>query len=74
MYTQCRLKRFKEERVTWIPSKYAVEGKILKLKDNDNWTNGWEVIYVGATVDKCPNVVKQIKEHRNNTGDSLKKD
>jgi len=49
-YTQCRLERQKEEGIevtfSWIPKKYAVKGKILRLKDVDGWrvTNTWETM------------------------------
>ena len=35
---------------SWIPSRYAVRGKTLKLKSEDGfWEDGWEVVSVGAT-------------------------
>lgn len=34
-------------RVAWIPSKYAVKGKVLRLKDEDGeWEPGWKVCSV----------------------------
>jgi len=37
--------------VSWIPSRFAVTGKTLKLKqNNDEWTDGWLVTDVGATL------------------------
>lgn len=54
-FRQCTMfKRIDEnsKRVTvsWLPEKYAVKGKFLKLKDrNKEWDDHWEVIYVGST-------------------------
>lgn len=48
-YIQCRLRKplgyggF-SYRVAWVPEKFAVEGKTLKLKIDGNWDNGWVVI------------------------------
>jgi hypothetical protein len=48
LYTQCRLERQKEQGIevlfSWIPKKYAVQGKILRLQYTDGWvvTNIWE--------------------------------
>lgn len=51
-YRQCRLYRKtgagEMQQMSWIPSKFAVEGKILKLKDADGvWEDGWRVRSVG---------------------------
>jgi hypothetical protein len=34
--------------VAWIPEKFAIKGKVLKLKLNDIFEDGWEVIFVGS--------------------------
>jgi hypothetical protein len=34
--------------VIWIPEKFAKIGKYIKIKENDIWDNGWEVIEVWA--------------------------
>lgn len=48
MYRQCRLERKTENgvccQVSWIPVPYCVKGKVLKLRSNGIWENGWEVI------------------------------
>ena len=36
-YTQCKLKKGNFNRVTWIPTKFAKVGKVLRLKDDDGW-------------------------------------
>lgn len=50
-YTQCKLQLdcgcFE---VAWIPSKFAILGKILKIKEDDKtWSNGWVVKEVYST-------------------------
>ena len=53
-YRQCGLERNrpdgnKEYMITWLPEKYAVAGKYLKLKTNETekWVDGWMVQSVG---------------------------
>lgn len=47
-YKQCRLRKVEKDKITetvsWIPEQFAVVGKFLQLKDDDKWTNGWEVL------------------------------
>jgi len=63
-------------QVTYIPEMYAVVGRILQLKENDIWEDGWEVVSVHGTSeddDSLPDYRKAIRNHRKNTGDSLPK-
>jgi len=47
---QCKLRRNSTETTSWIPAEFAKKYKYLKLKGRDGtWTNGWQVIEVGAT-------------------------
>lgn len=68
-YTQCRLRREAVEQTAFIPTKFAELGAVLKIRG----VNGWQVLLVGGTVDDPPNVRKQIKGHRKNTGDAMPK-
>lgn len=48
-YVQCRLNKPSPEggtsyRTAWIPEKFAQEGRILKLKIGEDWSDGWKVI------------------------------
>jgi hypothetical protein len=48
MYKQCRMERVigtsKEVRTSWIPEKFAVENKIVKIRErDDSWSDGWKV-------------------------------
>ena len=81
LYKQCRLSKKNQSgnetwQVSYIPAKFAVVGKILKLKDNNGeWDDGWKVISAGVPVEEklLPDYRKQIREHRKNTGDSMSK-
>ena len=79
-YKQCSLERNLKgncvcQQVSWIPAKYAKEGAVLKLKENDVWEDGWVVIGVGSELDDkdLPDHHKAIRMHKKNTGDSLPK-
>ncbi len=76
-YRQCRMSRKNEIQVSWIPEKFAVQNKVLKLKNyKDEWENGWIVENVGSSrVEESllPDPHIDIKQHRKNTGDSMKK-
>ena len=43
-YTQCHIQKNNKNDVAWIPSKFAVIGKIIKIKFDGLWNNGWKVI------------------------------
>jgi hypothetical protein len=77
-YRQCTLRRViptgHVTQVSYIPEKFAVVGRILKLKnDDDTWTDGWKVIAAGALNADPPDAHAAIKGHRQNTGDSAPK-
>lgn len=59
----------KKIKTSWIPEKFAVRGKILKLKENGEWEDGWEVVSVGSRLDsKAVNAASQYyKKHRQGT-------
>ena len=71
-----RLKKF-AKTIVWIPEKFAIEGKILKIKIEENWENGWLVKEVYETRIKEKEILdshKKIKSHKKKTGDSDKKE
>ncbi len=47
MYLMCELSRKVDggiqNQVSWIPEKFAVKGKYLKLKEDTVWIDGWLV-------------------------------
>lgn len=63
--------------MTWVPEKFAVMGKVLKLRDDDDvWDNGWVVINCGGNrlaEELVPDYYDLIKGHRQATGDAIKK-
>jgi hypothetical protein len=58
MYKQCLLQKGSAYRVGWIPTKFAVVGKCLKLYLDDGWIDGWKVLQIGM-----PHVACQVEEH-----------
>jgi hypothetical protein len=79
-YRQCKLCKVEEHgisiRVSYIPEKYAVIGKTIRLKeDDDTWTDGWRVDSAGEPIDEkhLPDSHAEIKAHRRATGDALPK-
>lgn len=72
---ECQLEAAVARVVSWIPAKFAVRGKTLKLKDNGVWTDGWKVMSVGTRLSKkqLPNPGAAIRRHRRRTGDSILK-
>lgn len=78
-YIQCVLKKSEFDKVlyqtSWIPAKFAILGKFLKLKENNSWDNGWEIISLGSIKKEkeLPDSYIDIKQHRKKTGDSLPK-
>ena len=79
LFNQCVLKRKIETghaiQTTFIPKKFAVLNSHVRLKENDQWTNGWRVDFVGPDIheDVLPDSYAEIKGHRKMTGDSLRK-
>jgi hypothetical protein len=84
-YCQCTLEKPTEtgflRKVTYIPAKFAVLGKVIKLKQtinpdfDDDWEDGWVVKNFGEAVDEkhLPDSHAEIKAHRRATGDALPK-
>jgi len=75
-YRQCNLRNGNSHTTSWLPEEYAVKGKVLKLKkDDESWEDGWIVESAGDKIDeKClPDFHREIKAHKKRTGDSLPK-
>lgn len=47
-YRQCVLKKQSVTTTSWLPEKFAKQGKVLKLKNDGVWDNGWKVDQVGS--------------------------
>lgn len=76
-YRQCNLQKGNMHQTSWIPEQYAVTNKVLKLRDPDGvWEDGWVVKRVSSNRVEDTSITdshKEIKAHRNATGDSLPK-
>lgn len=80
-YRQCHLVRKAPpgelHQTSWIPEPFAVVGKALKLREDDEWIDGWVVTSVSDArlpEDQLPDPHREIKGHRRATGDSMKKE
>lgn len=80
-YKQCFLTK-KAGPVTWnqvsyIPEKFAVVGKVLKLRNDAGvWDDGWKVAGANGTSlaeSVLPDYHNDIKGHLKTTGDSRRK-
>lgn len=77
-YQQCVLCKNNNniKQISFIPDEFAVVGKKLKIKVSGKWQEGWVVVEVFDWLVKDVtkfNVIKQIKDHKKSTGDSLPK-
>lgn len=49
-YVQCVLVNGASRQTAWIPQRFAVQDKFLKLKqEDDSWQDGWQVRGLGDT-------------------------
>jgi len=83
-YKQCTLRKTLGPTTTrcqtaWIPEKFAIKGKVIKIRDKDDgdqWDDGWVVLSNGGTKrseKQLPDYHAMIKGHRKKTGDALPK-
>jgi hypothetical protein len=75
-YRQCHLEKPTSEGTThmtsWIPEKFAVKDKVIKLRERGIWENGWIVTTVGTSRrswDSLPDFHSDVKGHLRATGD-----
>ena len=47
-YRQCRLAKGNARQVAWIPEKFAVAGRYLRLTEAGVSEDGWQVTGIGA--------------------------
>ena len=64
LYCQCLLEKNGDLLTTWIPKKFAVVDKILKIKNDDGWDNGWKVIKVGELLLNEESVASNSLDYR----------
>jgi hypothetical protein len=68
-YRQCLLERRAlagvEQRVSWLPARFAVQGETLKLRQHSGgmWSDGWRVVM--AYVETLPEytVVRNSRDY-----------
>ena len=51
-YTQCLLIRGNMSHRAFIPSRFAVLGDVLRIREEAGWSDGWLVIEVGQTLER----------------------
>jgi len=62
-HTQCSLIRKGSELISWIPSKVAVRGATVRLKEEDgSWSEGWVVRATYATM-ASPECNERSRDH-----------
>lgn len=44
IYQQCILHKGGTMMVSWLPTKFAHKNRIVELKINGEWDNGWKVV------------------------------
>ncbi len=76
-YRQCRLrKRFdggELVQVSWIPEPYATAGRVVKLREDGVWDDGWVVVGAGTNrllASEVPDFHVLSKAHLRATGDA----
>ena len=47
-FRQCKLHRGAQRTVSWLPERFARQGRYLKLKTDGEWQDGWRVMAVGS--------------------------
>jgi len=67
-YIQCALKRNGQNHMAWIPKKFAVKGKFLKIEKGNQVEDGWEVMSIGDGSEKS---FKDVDTRNKNFGASI---
>ncbi len=51
-YRQCKLQRGNTHQTSWIPEQFAILNKVLKLKNGEEWEDGWVVKEVWSRLEE----------------------
>ena len=63
---QCKLQKGNSITTSWIPSKFAIKGNYVKLKNKYNeWINGWKVIEVFQPSKLSDSVINRSDDYKN---------
>ena len=76
-YRQCKMQKHDSFQTSFLPEEFAIKNKVIKLRDNGVWDDGWQVIEVSSfrrTEESLPDYHAEIKRHRKATGDSQPKE
>lgn len=74
-YVQCLLKHPDGRNTTvWLPGVLVKKDEPVRFKHDGVWSDGWIIAETYQSRYGVPNVRKQIKGHRTNTGDALPKE
>lgn len=67
--TQCRLERNGAVQVAWIETKFAKVNKVVKIREDGEWDDGWVVAKVGTTLpaETVQKRERDFKTHRRAT-------
>lgn len=63
-FKQCVLKKGNVQTTSWIPDKYAKQGKYVKLKENGKWDDGWKVMEVGEMAKEEEDVINRSQDYK----------
>jgi len=68
-YVQCRLSRGNQGTYSWIPKKFAIVGKVLLLKEGEEWEDDWKVeeAWAEAPAEKVIAASRLYMKHRDGT-------
>lgn len=66
LYTQCNLVKGNLSQVAWIPKPFAKLGKVLQLKVDGAWDQGWTVtdVYTTASEEFVDLVNFSLRHHK----------
>ena len=42
-YRQVIINKGSKHITAWIPEEFAISGKIIKIKEDDSWEDGWKI-------------------------------
>jgi len=58
---------------SFLPARFAVKGKTVKLKENDTWDDGWKVLSVGSamTYDALMENEKRVRSGSHRKGSDI---
>jgi hypothetical protein len=72
-YIQCSLKKKDSHHMAWIPEKFAIVGKFIKIKkDDETWDDGWEVTGDGGGFKKTAKEADDASQGYKKFGGSIR--